>query len=320
MKKIYYEKSHGLKKDSKFAVIPLFFLVFVLIIISVTFLSVHDAAKESVNASEITAPTATIFPTIHDDRLKQTVENALRGTTGSYGVVVKNLDSGEHYEFNEHVSYNSASLYKLWVMAVAYQQIEEGKLSESTVLSEDLQILNKQFGIPTDDSAPSIGNVAFTVGDALYKMITVSDNNAALLLTEKIRLSSITSFLADNKFEETVINRNTILPTTTPHDVALFFEKIYRGEMGNKESTEKMLSLLKAQQLNSKIPRLLPADIIIAHKTGELDDYTHDAGLILDKRGDFLVVVMSKSGKPDQAATRIANISNAIYTHYILGK
>lgn len=318
MKRIYYYKNYYEYKRKNYAVIPLFFVVSILLISSGFVFYSHSGKHEDVLASETKAvPEAIPVPTVYNDILKQSVDNALRGTTGSYGVVVKNLDSGELYEFNEHVIYDTASLYKLWVMAVVFQQIEQGKLEDKTVLSQEVSVLNKKFNISSDSAGLTDGSVTLTVDQALEKMITISDNYAAMLLTQKVGLNTISTFLPKNGFKETKMGTNTNLPTTTPSDVALFFEKLYKRELGNSDSTEKMLQLLKDQQLNGKIPRYLPDNIVIAHKTGELDEYTHDAGLILDERGNYLIVLMSKSEKPDLAENRIADISKAIYSHYI---
>lgn len=317
MKKVYYYKGAiPQRKKKRLFVVPLFLIVTGLLISSGILFYDKSPHKQDVLAVE-TVPQAKPVPTVYNNVLKQSVDNALRGTTGSYGIVVKNLENGEEYEFNEHVVYDTASLYKLWVMAVTFEQIEKNKLKLTDTLSQDVSTLNKKFNIASESAGLTEGIVTLTVENALEKMITISDNYAAMLLTQKIGLTTISSYLAKNAYNETKMGTNTNLPTTTPSDVALFLEKLYKGELANKNDTEHMLTLLKNQQLNSKIPRYLPEDIVIAHKTGELDEYTHDAGLILDRRGNYLLVIMSKSKQPDLAANRIADISKAIYSHYI---
>ncbi len=317
MKKIYYYKETRSKRKKKRLIVIPFFLVVTGLLISTGILFYKNSPKRQDVLAAENVPEAKPVPTVYNNILKQSVDNALRGTTGSYGIVVKNLDTGEQYEFNEHVEYDTASLYKLWVMAVVFEQIENNKLKLTSILSQDVDVLNKKFNIASDSAGLSDGTVTHTVADALEKMITISDNYAAMLLTQKVGLNTISSYLQKNGFYETKMGTNTNLPTTTPSDVALFLEKLYRGELGSKQSTQQMLELLKNQQLNGKIPRYLPDDIVIAHKTGELDEYTHDAGLILDKRGNYLLVIMSKSEQPDLSANRIADISKAIYSHYI---
>ncbi|MBI2025838.1 MAG: serine hydrolase, partial [Candidatus Levybacteria bacterium] len=66
---------------------------------------------------------------LDNEGLKNVVETSLEGTTAKYGIAIINLKSGQQYFYNEHKRFESASLYKLWVMAVVFQWIEKRKLS-----------------------------------------------------------------------------------------------------------------------------------------------------------------------------------------------
>jgi beta-lactamase class A len=238
------------------------------------------------------------------------------GTYGNYGIVIKNLKTGEQYSLQENTEYEAASLYKLWVMAEVYEQIKNGMLSDDDVLSEDVAVLNEKFQIPSESAELKDGKITLSVHDALEKMINISDNYAALLLTEKIRLPTISLFLKDNGFSQSSIGEDGKLPMTTPHDIALFFEKLYNGQLIDPDYSNKMISLLEEQKLNDKIPKYLPDAIAVAHKTGELDAYTHDAGIVYANGYDYIIVVLSKSDNPELAAIRIANVSEAVYNYF----
>jgi beta-lactamase class A len=151
------------------------------------------------------------------------------------------------------------------------------------------------------------------VSDALEQMVTVSHNYAALLLAAKVRLANVANFLASNGFASSQLGEP---PRTTAADIALFFEKLYRHEIVNASSSERMLKLLKAQKLNNKIPRYLPPDIVIAHKTGELNAFSHDAGIVYTPKGDYIIVVLTESDDPIGAAESIARLSEAVYAYF----
>src|SRR3989344_8712471 len=51
--------------------------------------------------------------------LSDAVESTMVGTKGNYGIAIKNLTTNEAYYFNEHESFESASLYKTWILATA---------------------------------------------------------------------------------------------------------------------------------------------------------------------------------------------------------
>lgn len=248
--------------------------------------------------------------------LENTVQAALEGTKGTYGIVIKNLKTNENYSFNEHVRYDAASLYKLWIMATTYEQIKNGTLKEDDVLSEDVKTLNEKHKIASESAELQEGTITLSVNDALNKMITVSENYPALLLSAKIRLSKVASFLEMNGFNESSIGISGDMPQITASDIALFFEKLYKLEIIDKEYSNKILQLLKAQRLNNKIPKYLPDNITIAHKTGELDLFTHDGGIVYTPNGDYIIVVLSKSDSPSGAEDRIAQVSKAVYDYF----
>ncbi len=277
--------------------------------------SVSQLFPVSPSPSPINTVISTITP-IEDKELGQAVQNALMGTYGSYGVVIKNLKTAEQYTLQENTQYAAASLYKLWVMAATYKQIKDGKLNDNDILSENVAVLNTKFQIPPESAELKEGKITLSVHDALEKMINISDNYAALLLTEKIRLSTISLFLIDNGFSQSSISENGKPPMTTPHDIALYFEKLYNGRLIDANYSNKMISLLREQKLNDKIPRYLPYEVNVAHKTGELDEYTHDAGIVYVNNYDYIIVVLSKSDDPELAAIRIANVSEAVYNYF----
>ncbi|HVZ12294.1 MAG TPA: serine hydrolase [Patescibacteria group bacterium] len=266
--------------------------------------------------SKMIAPVSIIDASEKSSSMSAVVRSAMEGTHGTYGIVIKNLKTGELYYNNQHKSFDTGSLYKLWVMATVYKQIEAGVLTKDQVLSQSIPNLNHEFGISDDVAEQTEGTITSSIGDALTKMITVSDNYSALLLTEKVRLSNVASFLQTNGFAESAVGTGGIAPTTTASDIELFLEKLYKGELGNAQSTAEMIDLLKNQRLNGKLPKYLPDDVVMAHKTGELDDFTHDAGIVYMQNGDYIIVVLSRSDDPDLAAERIADVSKNVYDYF----
>jgi len=248
--------------------------------------------------------------------LGKVIGDTLVGTKGSYGIIVQNLKTNEYYATNEHTKYNSASLYKLWVMLTVFDQINNGTLSRDTILNQDVKILNKKFNIGSESAEQTEGTIKMSVGDALEKMIVISDNYSALLLTEKVKLSAISSLLKKNGLYESQLGKSDTPPITTPYDIGLFFEKLYQGKLADKKTTDEMITLLKNQRLNDKIPRYLPDNIIAAHKTGELEEYSHDAGILYTPDYDYILVALTKSDNPEAAEVRISNISQEVFGYF----
>lgn len=274
------------------------------------------------NASHIASesenlPSPTLTPYVLQNKLLETsIASALLGTHGTYGISIKNLKSNESYALNSHTKFESASLYKLWVMAAVFKQIQAGNLKENEALRANVKDLNKAFGISNDSAEKKDGVIEMSVEEALYQMITISDNYAALILTKRIGLSKAAQFLKDADLSESSVGTTGGSPTTTASDIEKFYELLYNNQIADEAHTNEMLTLLKEQRLNGKIPKKLPQGVVIAHKTGELDGYTHDAGIVYASNGDYVIVILSKSDDPDLAVGRIANVSEATYNYF----
>lgn len=208
----------------------------------------------------------------------------------SYGVYIKNLKTGEEYGYNQNVKFESASLYKLWVMGAVFEKISNGDLSFSQELSSGANVSN-----------------------AIEKMITISDNDAALSLVSKIGSKSVNSFISEYNFSNSEFKTP---PISTPQDIGNYFDKLYRGQIVSSTYSVKMMDILKRQKINDRLPKYLPDDVIVAHKTGELDEYKNDGGIIFTNKGDYIIVVMSKTKDPYIAAEKIANYSKAIFDYF----
>ncbi len=249
-------------------------------------------------------------------KLEEGIKEALEGTTGTYAIVVKNLKTGESYSQNEDVEFEPGSLYKLWVMASVFKQIDAGALSEDDVLSQNIATLNRKFSIDPENAELTSGGITLSVKNALNQMITISHNYAALLLVEKIKLSTVATFLEEYNFSKSKVGTAGGTPITTASDIAKYMEDLYNGKLGTTEHTTEMIELLKKQRLNNKLPSKLPANTIMAHKTGEIGMFTHDAGIVYTPKGDYIIVVLSKSAIPKAAEDRIGNISKSVFNYF----
>lgn len=285
---------------------------FGIILALLVYLFIFQGTLPSLSPSAyIPTPTPTPIP---QNPLKPIVQTQLKDAKGTYAVVIKNLENGIAYSYNEHDVFDSASLYKAWVMAVIYEKIEEGKLSEDEVLEKDIAALNREFGIPADLAEQTAGTTKYTVRDALRKMISISDNYASLLLTDEATYDGLDFFLMKHGLNESKTGQGEGVPQTSAYDAALFYELLYTGKLANKENTQKMIELLKTNEFKTVIPKYIPVEV--AHKTGALDEYSHDAGIVFTPKTDYIIALLSESGVPPAAEERMARISENVYQYF----
>lgn len=277
-----------------------FFLILIsllLIMFFVSYLSInknvfwHDTSLADSFSVFYQSPTPTASPL--NKNLSEAVANAIKDGVGTYAIYIKNLKNGEEFSLNEKMPFVSASLYKLWILGEAYKEIESGTLSKE-------EILDSGF---------------LTVENALNSMITISDNNSSALLIKRMGYANIINYLKVNGLLGSVIfNNNQSL--TTASDIGLFFEKLYKNQLASETSSKEMINILKSQKLNSMLPQFLPKEVPIAHKTGNLDGFVHDAGLVYSPNSDYIIVVLSQGEDPKNVDKVVASISKAVYDYF----
>lgn len=278
------------------------------------FLFVFLAKQQNTVYTEIISPVSGSMESMgflkKESSIEKAVESVLSQRNGTYAVFYKDIKSGETYEKNSHQKFQSASLYKLWVMGELYRQVDAGKLRKEDIVKESVEDLNKKFGIASESAELKEGEIELSVEDALEQMITVSDNYAALLLSSRLRLSNVANFLTVYDLTDSSIG---VPPMTSSHDIGIFCEKLYKGEVIGQVYSKEMIAILQRQQINDRLPKYLPKGVFTAHKTGELDGYKHDGGIIYATEGPYILVVLSKSTNEQYAAETIALVSKAIY-------
>ena len=199
---------------------------------------------------------------------------------GNIGFVLLNKATDEKIEVNADTVFTSASLYKLYVTYAVLTEVDKGNLSLDTTINDQTMA---------------------TIDDYLRQTITVSSNQTAIALANRLGWDVIEKFVQENGFTETTFNtsnetgvvlRGTL--QTTPGNVADLLNRLMEGTLLSKTSTNYFMGLLADQQLVYALNTGLSDDVSFAHKTGVLDSVSHDVGIITDSDGqDYIVVVMS---------------------------
>jgi beta-lactamase class A len=229
-----------------------------------------NAAQDSAPASapSKSAPgVATVKP-----GLQSIIDNFVNANTpANWGIVVKDLKTGQTASYQPDRQIASASLYKLFVAERIYQRIDVGQLN---------------YGDPAG------GGTGETVDQCLIVMINVSDNDCGRALGGILGWGAQNQALSQEGYTETDMSTPQ---QTSASDVARLFTRLYDRTLVSPNSEDKFLGLLKDQQVNNRLPQGLPAGTVVAHKTGDLDGVVHDAGIVYGPKTDYLVVVTSGS-------------------------
>ena len=92
---------------------------------------------------------------------------------------------------------------------------------------------------------------------------------------------------------------------------------MYNRTFVNAQVSGQCLALLKLQKVKDRIPRRLPENVVVAHKTGLERLVCHDAGIVFTPNGDFLICVLTKSKASYKSSKEfIARIAAYTYHKY----
>ncbi len=248
--------------------------------------------------------------------LKKIVENKLKGQKGDYAVVVKQIGDKkeEHYSYQADKVIPAASLYKLFLLAAAFQEIEKGSLKEDQLISDSKDRLTQVLGAEEFGYENSGDTIEYPVSEILTRIATISDNYASVMLAEKIGWDKVQSQADKIGAKNTRIKAPI---SSTAGDITLFYEKLYSGEIVSKDASNKIIDLLSKSQLDSRIPNELPDSLKIAHKTGELAYLRHDAGIVFLENKPYIIVMMANNVPFEDDAEKLeSELSKQIYDYF----
>lgn len=236
-------------------------------------------------------------------RLKTTLEDMLSGYSGTWSVYVKDLNANEYLSIN-NIQYFSASLIKLYCAAAAYDQMAQGELEET----ESVDSLMSQMISISDNDAFNLMVMRCSPNNS---HITGRGIIQAYIDKEGYTDTTITSILVPTKYRAPSSPGRNL---TTVEDCGLLLEKVYKGKCVNPEYSEKFLDLLLNQTHINKIPAGLPAGTKCANKTGDTDEFQHDAAIVYSPATDYILCVMSVNC--GAAIPNITKISSTVYSYF----
>jgi hypothetical protein len=129
-------------------------------------------------------------------------------------------------------------------------------------------------------------------------MIIVSDNDCGVAGLEIVGRGKQDEELIHAGFVSTTLSSPQ---QTSAADVAEFFTRARAGTLlgpGGEAASAELFQLLRKQEVNDRLPLGLPPGTTIAHKTGDIRMWAHDAGVFTTPRGDVLLAVLSGPWSP----------------------
>lgn len=290
------------------------------------------------------------------EKIKQLMDECHGKTSAAFGLAFYDLETGAHYELEGDRRLPTASIFKLWLLALLYRMAERGEVS----LAEEWTYEEKDF-VPGSGVLIHLepGSTKLTLGSFAKLMMMYSDNAATDKILKRVGLERLQAFTKEFGFQDTFIgmgcdcvfaayeqknlaedgpaggNSYRNMPFygdacpqyTSANDLVRYFRLLEGGKLLGPEMTKKAIALLEECQTNSRIPAKLPANTPVAHKTGTLNQVVNDAGIVTTPAGRYVLAFLydgNLAGYEDylanarnrKAEPMLADLSLAIFEAY----
>ncbi|MGE3797185.1 MAG: serine hydrolase [Thermomicrobiales bacterium] len=278
--------------------------------------------------------------------LAQVADNLIDQEDGVFGVVILDGDGTVLYSRNSTVPFITASLYKLVVMADILKRVEYGEIS----LDEEIVLEPALFEEGVDGDTffkPEDVGTTTTIRDMLYYVGDYSSNVSARALLRYTNWDSLTQTARESGMEQTYfyvdptttslwppvagpdstqaevdIARQFIeenfeaagpVNLTTSKDMAAYQLGLLQGTVVSPYVSAQILSILRYQEIDDRIPVLLDSRFSTAHKPGNLIHAVHDVGIIFTPGEPRVIAALSGGliwdGRAHEVIQRLALVA-----------
>jgi beta-lactamase class A len=244
----------------------------------------------------------------------------------TFGIVVKDLQTGESVRKNATTTMHAASTVKTAVLLEALRRVDEGTLSLSTEVPVVDCFASAVDGSPfrVEMEPSSEGRLAAYLGKSARldfvarEMIVRSSNVATNLMLGLCPPKAVQGFadalgaggvkvrrmVEDEKAYEAGISNET-----DAEGMAALMEAAVRSPKLSAGARRLAFEILAAQEFNDQIPAGHPkqSGAVVAHKTGSISKVQHDAALVRlpDGREYVLVLLATDFGANEEGRARV---------------
>lgn len=247
---------------------------------------------------------------------------------GVMGVAIRDLTDGQTFLLHGDDIFPQASSIKITVLAELYEQEQRGRRGEQSVAR-----LGDLYTVRSEDLVPdSLIMLGLTPGvtrvtnrDLATMMVAVSDNSATNVLIDHVGMANVEHMLASLGLKNTHLQRKMMdieaarqgrENISTPREMMTLLEAIYRNKILDQELTAEFFKVLSTPK-DSSIPKLLPPEVKIANKPGELEAVRNDSGIVFVPNRPFVICVMTTYLREERDGQQaISQIALAAYQYF----
>ena len=243
-----------------------------------------------------------------DKKLETKLRETISGFNGDIGIYVKDLRKGKTISINADTIFPTASIVKVPILLGVMDKIQKGELAyDSTLVYKDSLLYEGEdiLGSFKNDEKILLKKV-------MMLMLTTSDNTASLWLQSIAgKGTRINEILDSLGLVYTRINSRTPgrennrtqygWGQTTPKEMGIIFEKIYRNEIFSVAACDRMMRSLGRNywDLNEAISQI-PPYIEVFSKNGCVNTSRSEVLLVNAPHNPYIFCIFTKNNKDTQ--------------------
>ena len=238
-------------------------------------------------------------------KLQKQIAALISNFHGDIGIHVHDLKHNKVVSINADTIFPTASIVKIPILIGIMSKLQTGELN----YHQRMTYTDSLFYNEGDDILSAFKDSAtIELSKLMMLMITISDNCASLWLQGLsgggTRINQILDSLG-----LTVTRVNSRTPgrennrsvygwgQTSPREIATLMERIVKGEIINKEASEKMLRLLGRQYWDEQALSQIPAGIFVAAKNGAVDESRNEVLYVNSQKRPYIFSIFTKNNK-----------------------
>lgn len=247
-------------------------------------------------------------------------------------IAIYDYEKKLHFSYQGDRVFHAASTYKAAILFALFRAAQ----SQRVKLEDRLHVRNRFISI-VDGSSYKIerdrdgdASVHKSVGRAMrlvdlaHAMITRSSNLATNLLLDHLGVEYIQTALAEAGVSGIDVRRGVedgpayekgINNEATADGLLKLFRVFEERTHLDADYAQPAIEILLAQEFNSMIPARLPNGTKVAHKTGEISTFCHDAGIVYPPdRKPYVIAILTETGPETERRNRaVADLSHAAH-------
>lgn len=259
-----------------------------------------------------------LFRPMHPDlifnflELRAKLHQKLNPLGDDFALYFEYLPNGTSIGINSNSEFFAASLFKLPIVMAYYKHKEHGNYSEKNIVLTQ-EMLDDRFGDLWEKGA----GYEISPDEAVRLALTRSDNTAVEALGPIIDQHDFDEVYEGLDIETQISSQGAVM---TVKNYSSILKALYYSAVLSKENSNEILNYLTQSEFNDKLVAGVPADVVVAHKIGIINEESYrDCGIVYVPNRNYLLCMVSRGSEAD-AQKRMSEVSQMIYDYIATSK